>query len=80
LTNPPQRKETLMSNHTYKMIELVGTSSTSIEDAVQNAVAKAGKTMRNIHWFQVTETRGTVVGDKVGQWQVTVKVGFTLED
>jgi len=69
-----------MSNHIYKMIELVGSSSTSIEDAVQNAIAKAGKTMRNIHWFQVVETRGSVVGDKVGQWQVTLKVGFTLDD
>lgn len=69
-----------MSDHTYKMIELVGSSSTSIEDAVQNAIAKAGTTMRNIHWFQVTETRGTVVGDKVGKWQVTLKVGFTLEE
>lgn len=69
-----------MSDHTYKMIELVGSSSTSIEDAVQNAIAKAGTTMRNIHWFQVTETRGTVVGDKIAKWQVTLKVGFTLED
>jgi dodecin len=69
-----------MSNHTYKMIDLVGSSNTSIEDAVQNAIAKAGKTMRNIHWFQVVETRGTVAGDKVDQWQVTLKVGFTLED
>ncbi len=69
-----------MSNHTYKMIELVGSSSTSIEDAVQNAIAKAGKTMRNIHWFQVTETRGTVAGDKIDHWQVTLKVGFTLEE
>jgi dodecin len=77
---PPQSQEALMSNHIYKMIELVGSSSTSIEDAVQNAISKAGKTMRNIHWFQVLETRGTVAGDKVGQWQVTLKVGFTLED
>ena len=69
-----------MSNHTYKMIELVGSSSTTIEDAVQNAIAKAGQTMRNLHWFQVTETRGTIAGDKVGQWQVTLKVGFTLGD
>jgi flavin-binding protein dodecin len=78
--NPSQRQEVLMSNHTYKMIELVGSSSTSIDDAVQNAIAKAGKTMRNIHWFQVTETRGTVAGDKISQWQVTLKIGFTLED
>ena len=69
-----------MSNHVYKSIELTGSSGTSIEDAVQCAIAKAGKTMRNIHWFQVIETRGIVTGDKVGQWQVTLKVGFTLED
>jgi len=69
-----------MSNHIYKMIELVGSSSTSIEDAVQNAIAKAAKTMRNISWFQVVETRGAVAGDKISQWQVTIKIGFTLED
>jgi flavin-binding protein dodecin len=78
--NPPQHQEILMSNHIYKMIELVGSSTTTIDDAVQNAIAKAAKTMRNIHWFQVTETRGTVVGDKIGQWQVTLKIGFTLEE
>jgi flavin-binding protein dodecin len=69
-----------MTNHVYKLIELTGSSDVSIEDAVQGAVTKASKTMRNIHWFQVVETRGTVVGGKVGQWQVTVKIGFTLED
>ncbi len=69
-----------MSNHVYKSIELTGSSPKSIEDAVQAAIAKAGKTMRNMHWFQVVETRGTVAGDKVGQWQVTIKLGFTLED
>ncbi len=69
-----------MSNHIYKMIELVGTSNTSIEDAVQSAVAKAARTMRNVGWFQIVETRGTVAGDKIGQWQVTIKIGFTLED
>lgn len=69
-----------MTNHVYKLIELTGSSEKSSDDAVQNAVAKASKTMRNIHWFQVTETRGTVVGGKIGQWQVTIKIGFTLED
>jgi len=69
-----------MTNHVYKMIDLVGSSSTSIEDAVQNAIAKAGKTVRNLHWFQIVETRGTIAGDKVGQWQVTLKAGFTLDD
>jgi hypothetical protein len=69
-----------MSNHTYKLLELTGTSNTSIEDAIGNAIARAAKTMRNMHWFNVVETRGTIVGDKVGQWQVTIKVGFTLDD
>jgi flavin-binding protein dodecin len=69
-----------MSNHTYKLLELTGTSNVSIEDAIGNAIARAAKTMRNMHWFNVVETRGTIVGDKVGQWQVTIKVGFTLDD
>jgi len=69
-----------MSNHTYKLLELTGTSNASIEDAIGNAIARAAKTMRNMHWFNVVETRGTIVGDKVGQWQVTIKVGFTLDD
>ena len=69
-----------MSNHTYKLLELTGTSNASIEDAIGNAIARAARTMRNMHWFNVVETRGTIVGDKVGQWQVTIKVGFTLDD
>jgi dodecin len=69
-----------MTNHVYKLIELTGSSTTSIEDAVAGAIAKAAKTLHNMHWFQVTETRGTIAGDKIGQWQVTLKVGFTLDD
>ena len=69
-----------MSNNVYKLVELTGSSDKSIEDAIRGAVAKAAKTVRNIHWFQVAETRGSVVGGKVSQWQVTLKVGFTLED
>ena len=69
-----------MSDHVYKLLELTGTSTTSIEDAVANAIAKAAKTMRNMHWFQVVETRGQVADGSVSRWQVTVKVGFTLED
>jgi len=68
-----------MSNHVYKMLELTGSSATSIEDAVASAIAKASETVRNIHWFTVTETRGHVVDGKVAHWQVTLKVGFTLE-
>jgi dodecin len=69
-----------MSNHIYKMVELAGSSSTSIEDAVQTAIARASKTLRNIHWFQVVETRGSVSDGKVEHWQVMLKVGFTLDD
>jgi flavin-binding protein dodecin len=69
-----------MSDRVYKLIELTGSSTTSLEDAVQNAVAKASKTVRNMRWFQVTETRGTIDDGQVAQWQVTLKIGFTLED
>lgn len=69
-----------MSEHTYKIIELVGSSKVSIEDAVQSAVAKASATLRNLRWFEVVETRGYVEEGKVAYWQVTVKIGFTLED
>jgi flavin-binding protein dodecin len=69
-----------MTNHTYKLLELTGSSTTSIEEAVSNAIAKAGKTMRNMHWFQVMETRGQIADGKVAYWQVTLKIGFTLED
>ena len=68
-----------MSNHVYKTLELTGSSPTGIEDAVQTAIAKASETIRNIHWFNVVETRGHVVDGKVAHWQVTLKVGFTLE-
>ena len=68
-----------MSNHVYKLLELTGSSTVSIEDAVSGAIAKANETLRNIHWFEVTETRGHVTDGKVAHWQVTLKVGFTLE-
>jgi flavin-binding protein dodecin len=69
-----------MSEHVYKLVELVGSSNTSIEDAVQNAVAKAAASLRNLRWFQVIETRGYIEDNKVAYWQVTIKVGFTIED
>ena len=68
-----------MSEHTYKHIELTGSSKTSSDDAIRNAIAQAAKTVRNMHWFQVTETRGNIAEGKVAHWQVTLKVGFTLE-
>jgi flavin-binding protein dodecin len=69
-----------MSNHVYKHIELTGSSTVSIEDAISTAIAKASASVRNIHWFVVTETRGQVEKGKVAHWQVTINVGFTLED
>jgi flavin-binding protein dodecin len=69
-----------MSNHIYKKIELVGSSPNSMEEAVQNAVAKAAQSLRNLRWFEVVETRGQIENDRIAHWQVTVKIGFTLED
>ena len=69
-----------MPDHIYKTIELVGSSPLGVEDAVQKAIAKASETVRNLRWFQVLETRGHIEGGKVAHWQVTLKVGFTLED
>ena len=68
-----------MSDHVYKKIELVGSSPKSMDDAVRNAIARAEKTIRNMRWFEVTETRGYIENNKVDHWQVTVKVGFTLD-
>ena len=69
-----------MSEHVYKLLELTGSSAKSSDDAVQNAIAKAAKTMRNMHWFQVTDVRGHLEDGKIAHWQVTLKIGFTLED
>jgi flavin-binding protein dodecin len=69
-----------MSNHVYKTIELVGSSTTSVEDAIRKAVAKASETVRNLRWLEVIETRGHIEGGEVAHWQVALKVGFTLED
>lgn len=69
-----------MSTHIYKKIELVGSSPNSIEEAVQNAVTKASQSLRNLRWFEVVETRGQIENNQIAHWQVTIKVGFTLED
>jgi flavin-binding protein dodecin len=69
-----------MSEHVYKHIELTGSSKASMEDAIKNAIAKASKSLRGMHWFEVIDTRGFIEDGKIGYWQVTVKVGFTLED
>ena len=68
-----------MSDHIYKKIELVGSSADSIEDAVKNALAKASRSLRNLRWFEIVETRGHIEDGKIGHWQVTIKVGFTLD-
>lgn len=69
-----------MSNHVYKHIELTGSSATGTDDAVRRAIAKAVETIRHIDWFEVTEVRGHVVDGEIAHWQVTVKIGFRLED
>jgi flavin-binding protein dodecin len=68
-----------MPEHVYKTIELVGSSTRGVEDAIRNAVAKAAQTLRNLRWFEVLETRGHIEGSQVAHWQVTLKIGFTLE-
>jgi flavin-binding protein dodecin len=69
-----------MSDNVYKVIEIVGSSATSIEDAIQGAIARAASTLDDIGWFEVKETRGHVEGGRVAHYQVTLKIGFTLRD
>jgi len=68
-----------MKNHVYKILEIVGSSQTGIEDAIGTAIELAGKTVRNMDWFEVVETRGHIKDGKIGHYQVTLKIGFTLE-
>ena len=68
-----------MSDHVYKTIEVTGSSTDSIQDAVRVAVAKAGETVRNLEWFEVTDTRGHIADQQVAHFQVTVKIGFRLD-
>lgn len=68
-----------MNDHVYKLIELTGSSTTSIEDAVQNAINRASETIHKIRWFEVTDTRGYVENGTINHWQVTIKLGFTLD-
>ena len=69
-----------MKDHVYKLIELTGTSTTSIEDAVNKALKRAHKTIKGLSWFQVVETRGSIDKGHVQHWQVTLKVGFIIQD
>lgn len=69
-----------MAEHTYKLIELTGSSTKSIEEAIQNAITKANQSVRNMRWFEMTELRGYIDNGLVQHWQATIKIGFTLED
>jgi dodecin len=77
---PPYLPGAPMPDHVYKTIELVGSSTRGMEDAVQKAIAKAAETVRNLRWFEVLDTRGHIEAGKVAHWQVTLKLGFTLDD
>lgn len=69
----------MTDDHVYKIVHLAGSSPNSQEDAIRTAVAKAAKTLHNLRWFEVVETRGHVEGDRVAHWQVVLKLGFTLD-
>ena len=69
-----------MSDHIYKKVELVGSSSEGMQQAIENAVAKANESIRNMRWFEVVETRGQISEGAIAHWQVTVKIGFTLDE
>jgi flavin-binding protein dodecin len=69
-----------MPDHVYKTIELVGSSTRDVEDAVQKAIGKAAQTVRNLRWFELVNTRGHIEDGRVAHWQVTMKIGFTLEE
>ena len=73
------RHQHSMKNKVYKLIELTGTSTRSIEDAVNTALKRAGKTIQNLGWFQIVETRGSIEKNQVQHWQVTIKVGLTVK-
>ena len=69
-----------MEDHVYRVIQLVGSSDQSVDDAIRRAIARASKTLRNVRWFEVVETRGAIDQGKISQYQVTLKVGFTIAD
>lgn len=69
-----------MAGHVYKLIELTGSSPSSTDDAIRNAVGKAAESLRNLRWFEVVDTRGYIENNEIAYWQVTIKIGFTVED
>jgi dodecin len=78
-SHQPSQGGVAMSDHVYKVVEIVGSSSKGTDDAIQNAIARASKTLKNLDWFEVVETRGHLANGKVGHYQVTLKIGFRLE-
>jgi len=72
--------DSIMPNHVYKVVEIVGSSERSIEDAIETAVRKASASLRNLRWFEVIQTRGHIENGKIHHYQVTLKIGFTLEE
>jgi dodecin len=75
----PSEEERHMSDTVYKSVEITGTSAVSVTDAVENAIAKASETLRHMAWFELVAVRGSIGAGKIGQFQVTVKIGFRLE-
>ena len=69
-----------MADHVYKIIELTGTSKLTLEEAIRNAITRAHQTVHNMRWFELIDTRGQIENGQVAHWQVTVKIGFTLEE
>jgi len=69
-----------MSDHVYKIVEITGSSATSSDDAIRRAIERAAQTVRNMRWFEVTETRGHLENQQIAHWQVTVRIGFTLDE
>ena len=69
-----------MDEHVYKKIEITGSSKSSVEDAIENGIMSASKTIQNMRWFEVIETRGYIENNKVAYWQATIKVGYTVEN
>ncbi|MEU0384645.1 dodecin [Streptomyces chartreusis] len=69
-----------MSNHTYRVTEIVGTSPDGVDQAIRNGIGRASETLRNLDWFEVTEVRGRLEDGQIAHWQVELKVGFRLED
>ena len=69
-----------MSDHIYKTVELTGSSPAGLEDAVKNAITRASKTLHNLRWFEIANVRGVIDGNRVAHWQVSMKLGFTLDE